>query len=111
MSYTEHYVSKDDKPFCMFCMYNVEGLVKDEKIVETKTYQDYIDKCISEIDEVDTIEELGEFWEELGCDETWEEHKLSQLVNGMMVEKLLYFNPQLAKGSKGYYMESDVLYY
>tara|TARA_R110002124_G_scaffold119648_1_gene277464 strand:+ start:456 stop:788 length:333 start_codon:yes stop_codon:yes gene_type:complete len=110
MSYTEQYVATDDQPFCMFKMYNGKGLAKDNKIVETQSYKDYISKNIKDA-EVETIEELGEFWDELGCDETWEEHKLSQMINGMLKEKILVFNPILAKDNKGYYFPSEVLMY
>ena len=109
MSYTEVLIWSETKE-TIFKMYNVKGLVKDKKIVETQTYKDYIAKNIKDA-EVETIEELGEFWDELGCDETWEEHKLNQMINGMCQEKILVWHHRLAKGDKAYYFPSEVNMY
>lgn len=110
MSYTEHYIAKDDKPFCCIMMYNSEGLIKDKKLIETQTYKDYIAKGIVDCG-VETIEEFAEFYDECGFSDTFEEHKIEKMINGMCQEKLLIFNSKLAKGDKGYYIPDDITYY
>lgn len=110
MSYTEHYVSKDDQPYACFLMYNMEGLIKDKKIVETKSYKDYILKMMKETD-TETIEELGEFYDENFGEGEWEQHKKNKMITCMMEEKILILNPRLEKENKVYYLESEVLYY
>ena len=110
MSYSEHYVSKDDQPYACFLMYNQDGLIKDKKIIETQTYKDYIEKMLNDA-ELETIEELKEFYDENFGEGLWENEKISKMINGMIKEKILIFNPRLAKDNKMFYLESEILYY
>ena len=109
MSYTEVMIWSETKE-TIFKMYNGKGLAKDKKIIETQSYKDWIAKNIEDA-EVETIEELEEFWNDCGFDGTWEEHKLSQMINGMMKEKILVFNPALQKEDKAFYLPSEVIVY
>ena len=90
-------------------MYSIDRLVKDNKLIDTKAFNEWLDEAIKEVGVKDTknpVEELTIWWDSMGMSRSFEEECIHQRVSGMMKEKKLVFNPRFEHG--GYYIPQDV---
>ena len=92
----------------LLIMYSVDDL-KDtftHKLIETNTYKNWISDKIK-LAEVQNIDELAVFWNDMGMSPTWDEEVINQKIYGMMTEKILIYNPIFENG--GYYFPSEII--
>ena len=86
-------------------MYSIDRLVKDNKLIDTKAFHEWLDEAIESAGVQDTenpLEELEMYWNNMGMSRNFNEECILQRVNGMLKEKKLVYNPRLGHG--GYYI-------
>tara|TARA_R100000654_G_scaffold25536_1_gene49035 strand:+ start:59 stop:403 length:345 start_codon:yes stop_codon:yes gene_type:complete len=109
-NYKELIVENKKGGTMLFKMYSIDRLIKDNKLVDTKAFQDWVDEGIEGAGVKDTenpVEELKVWWDNMGMCCSFEEECMKQRVNGMLREKKLVYNPILGLG--GYYIPDEVV--
>lgn len=109
LNYKESIIGTKNE-FINFKMYSIDGLIKDNKLIETKSFKEWIEEMIEMCGIKDTknpLEELKIFWDDMGMSNTFEEECINQKVSCMMRENKLVYNPALQHG--GYYIPDEVV--
>jgi len=86
--------TRDDDEEVMTVYKSVRELEMYDLLIETKTYKEWLKEQEVYRDDYDSCLSMGEWWNDMGMSETWEERKQQQKQLALCKEKLMWFTPQ-----------------
>lgn len=86
--------TRDDDEEVITVYKNVKELEMYDLLIETKTYKEWLKEQEVYRDDYDSSLSMGEWWDDMGMSETWEERKQQEKQLTLCEEKLMCFMPQ-----------------
>ncbi len=86
--------TRDDDEEVITVYKNVKELEMYDLLIETKTYKEWLKEQEVYRDDYDSSLSMGEWWDDMGMSETWEERKQQEKQLALCEEKLMCFMPQ-----------------